>query len=72
MDNRFYKTQLCPTTKKHFLMCTGCEHHLPAIRYMSKHQDPSLGWKNFTAMGNLFGNDMFKAMIARDSPVLNQ
>ena len=72
MDNRFYKTQLCPTTKKHFLMCTGCEHHLPAIRYMSNHHDPSLGYKNFTVMKKLFGDDMFKAMIARDSAVLNQ
>ena len=53
-------------------MCNGSEHHLPAIRYMSKHHDPSLGYKNFTAMRKLFGHDMFKAMIARDSPVLNQ
>ena len=72
MDNRFYKTQLCPTTKKHYLMCNGCEHHLPAIRYMSDHHEPSLGYKNFTHMKQCFGDNMFKAMIARDSAVPNQ
>ena len=72
MDNKYYKQQICKTTKRHFLMCTACETHLPAIRYMSQHHNPNLGWKNLSAMRNLFGVDMFQAMIARDSPALNQ
>ena len=50
MSNIFYKSQLCPITNKHYLMCKGCAHHLPAIKYMSDHHEPSLGYKNFTLM----------------------
>ena len=48
--NKFWKSQLCPTTNKHYLMCNGCSHHLPPIKYMSDHHEPSLGYKNFTLM----------------------
>ena len=62
MGNRYYKNSLCPITKKHYLMCTSCEHHLPAIRYMSNHHEPCLGYKNFSLMKQCFGDDMFKSM----------
>ena len=62
--NKYWKSQLCSTTNKHSLMCTGCSHHLPAIKYLKDHHKPSIGYKNFTLMKQCFGDDMFKAMIS--------
>ena len=61
-SNRFYKTQLCPTSEKHFLMCTGCEHHLPVIRYMKSHHEPLIGFKNFSLIRQCFGDEMYRSM----------
>ena len=63
MSNRYYKSQLCSTTNKHYLMCNGCSHHLPAIKYMSDHHEPSLGYKNFTLIKQCFGDDVFRTII---------
>ena len=62
MSNRYYKSQLCSTTNKHYLMCTGCKHHLPAIKYLKDHHKPSIGYKNFTLMKQCFGDDVFRAI----------
>ena len=63
MGNRFYKNSLCPITKKHYLLCTRCEHHFPGIRYMNYHHDPSLGFKNFGLMRQCLGIEMFTSLI---------
>ena len=68
MSNIFYKSQLCPITNKHYLMCKGCAHHLPAIKYMSDHHEPSLGYKNFTLMKQCFGDDVFRTIILPAMP----
>ena len=62
MGNKCYKNSLCPTTKKHYLMCTSCKHHFPAIRYMINHHVPSIGFKNFTLMRHCLGNDMLNSI----------
>ena len=48
-------------------MCTGCSHHLPAIKYLSNHYEPSIGYKNFTLMRQCFGDDAYSAMCATAS-----
>ena len=60
--NKYWKSQLCPTTNKHYLMCNGCSHHLPAMKYLKDHHKPSIGYKNFTLMKHCFGDDVFRAM----------
>ena len=65
--NKFWKNQLCSTTNKHYLMCTGCSHHLPAIKYLSDHHKPSIGYKNFTLMKQCFGDDVYRAISSTRS-----
>ena len=60
--NKFWRNQLCSTTNKHYLMCTGCSNHLPAIKYLRDHHKPSIGYKNFTLMKQCFGDDVFRAI----------
>ena len=62
MGNKSYNTTLCPITKKHYLLCTRCEHHFPGIRYMNYHHEPSIGFKNFSLMRQCFGDVMFRSM----------
>ena len=62
--NRVYRNSLCPITKKHYLLCNSCEHHLPGIIYMNYHHEPCLGYKNFGLMKQCLGDDMFKSLIS--------
>ena len=62
--NKFYRSQVCSTTNKHFLMCTSCNHHVAALQYLSNHHDPKMGYKNYTMMKQCFGDDKYKAMCA--------
>ena len=67
MGNKGYNTTLCPITKKHYLLCTRCEHHFPGIRYMNYHHDPSIGFKNFGLMRQCLGGGMFRSLISNYS-----
>ena len=65
--NNNYKNTLCPTSNKHFLLCTECPKHMPALQYLKEHHDPKMGWKNFILMRGAFGNEAYKSMCAAES-----
>ena len=65
--NFYWRNSLCSTTNKHYIMCTGCSHHLPAIKYLSNHHKPSIGYKNFTLMRQCFGDDVYRAIRSTGS-----
>ena len=45
-------------------MCTDCTHHVAALQYLSNNHDPKIGFKNFTLMRQLFGEEQYKAICA--------
>ena len=69
--NKNYKHTLCPTSNKHFLLCTECPKHMPALKYLKEHHDPKMGWKNFILMRGAFGNEAYKSMCAAESVSLS-
>ena len=67
MGNKHHRRSLCPITKKHYLLCNICEHHLPGIGYMNYHHEPSIGFKNFGLMRQCLGGEMFRSLISNYS-----
>ena len=59
-----FKKSVCPASNKHFLLCTECSKHMPALQYLKDNHDPKLGWTNFTLMRGAFGDEAYKAMCA--------
>ena len=60
--NHYWRNTLCSTTNKHYIMCTDCPHHLPALQYLGSHHNPNIGFQNFIMMGQCFGDQAYKAM----------
>ena len=52
-------------------MCTDCTHHVAALQYLSSHHDPKIGFKNFSLMKQLFGEDQYNAICATVSISVN-
>ena len=67
MGNKHHRRSLCPITKKHYLLCNICEHHLPGIGYMNYHHEPSLGFSNFSVMRQCFGKGLFRSLISNNT-----
>ena len=53
-NNNNWKKTLCPTSNKNFILCSECPRHLPLIKYLSKHHNHAIGFKNFTIMRQMF------------------
>ena len=62
--NRFYQQTLCPASNKHFLLCTECAKHMPALQYLRENHKHEGGWTNFALMRGAFGDEAYKAMCA--------
>ena len=60
--NKYWDRHLCSTSNKHYIMCTDCSHHLPALEYLSKHHNPAIGFQNFSLMRQMFGADVYSTL----------
>ena len=63
-NNSIWKKTLCPKSNKSFILCSECPKHISALEYLSKHHNPAIGFKNFSVMRQMFGEDAYKAMCA--------
>ena len=55
--NSKYKTSLCPTSNKNFLVCTECPKHVPALQYLKEHHEAKEGWNNLHFLKGAFGSE---------------
>merc|ERR1711873_148580 len=62
--NKQYQATLCSTSGKHFLMCTDCAKHVPALQYLQENHDAKSDWSNLHFLRGAFGSEAYKAMCA--------